>query len=157
MARSLSIVGAFHRSPRCRHLATLALRRLRPQAATRGDTFFGLRAGDERPTPPHPRTWSDDDAATWLGAVGFGAVGAALRAYLADVRDERETTRKRAGRIMATKRERRAALLRRSRASIDADLGAGALLLRLAARDVDAAGRGRLQRVAYLGPVEGEG
>ena len=140
VARSLSIVGAFHRSPRCRHLATLALRRLRPQAATRGDAFFGLRAGDERPTPPHPRTWSDDDAATWLGAVGFGAVGAALRAYLADVRDERETTRKRAGRIVATKRERRAALLRRSRASIDADLGAGALLLRLAARDVDAAG-----------------
>ena len=138
--RSLAIVGAFHRSPRCRHLATLALKRLRSRDVSEGDQFFGLRTGDEHPTPPHPRTWTDDDAATWLGAVGFGAVGAPLRAYFALIRDRRETTRKRAGRIMATKRERRATLLRRSRAAQDLDLDAGALLLRLTRGDVDADG-----------------
>ena len=111
----------------------------RPQAATRGDAFFGLRAGDDAPdaAAADVERRRRRDAAR-QSQQHLGARCAPIS------RTSGASARRRASAraaSMATKRGRRAALVRSAAvASIDADLGAGSLLLRLAARDVDAAG-----------------
>lgn len=79
--RTLSIVCAFHHSKRCRHLAMLALWRIRPAVATRSGTC--KQGNDESVSPPPPIYWDEDDVVTWLGCIGFGSLGKAMRKYVA--------------------------------------------------------------------------
>ena len=84
--RSLSIVCAFHHNKRCRHLAMLALWRIRPVvngATAEGPVEVYNEGQDDSVAPPPAVYWDDDDVVTWLGCIGFGSIGKTMRKYLA--------------------------------------------------------------------------
>ena len=84
--RTLSIVCAFHHNKRCRHLAMLALWRIRPVANGAAELpldIYQEGSRDDNIAPPPPVYWDDDDVVTWLGCIGFGSIGKTMRTYLA--------------------------------------------------------------------------
>lgn len=143
--RTLSMVCAFHHSTRCRHLAMLALWRIRPTVGGRHEAGC-LRGGPEDSlSPPPPIYWDDDDVVTWLGCIGFGSLGKVMRQYLA-----RPQSKSQANAVNSARTEQRRESVGWTRSKVDkthdpyGQATAGEKLLALTNADLSSDGRLRL-------------